>query len=43
MIEEYKKYEKRSGYPFEYVFQVLLENAKIFYHKEDFKKITWNC
>ena len=40
MIEEYKKYEKLSKYPFEYIFQVLLENAKIFYYKDDFTKIT---
>jgi hypothetical protein len=40
MIEEYKKFGKNSGYPFEYIFQVLLENAKIFYYKEDFTEIT---
>ena len=43
MIEGYKKYEKYSGYPLEYVFQVILENAKIFYHKEEFIKVIWKC
>ena len=43
MIKEYKKYEKRSGYPFEYIFQVLLENAEIVYHKNEFEEVKWKC
>jgi hypothetical protein len=43
MIEEYKKYEIKTGYFNEYVFQVLLNNATIYYHKEDLEKIIWKC
>ena len=43
MIEEYKKYEMNSGYYKEYVFQILLNNAIIYYHKGDLEKIIWKC
>ena len=43
MIEEYKKYEIKSGYFNEYVFQVLLNNCNIYYHNEELEKITWKC
>jgi hypothetical protein len=44
LIKKYKKFEKKSGYPLEYIFQVILDNAKIFYHKYDeIEEIKWNC
>jgi hypothetical protein len=43
MIEEYQKYEIKSGYLKEYCFQVLLNNAIIQYHKGDIEKIEWKC
>jgi len=45
MIKEYKRNEKKSGYPLEYIFQVILENAKIFYHKyeNNNEEIKWKC
>jgi hypothetical protein len=43
IINEYKKYEINSGYIKEYIFQVLLDNAIIHYHKGDLEKIVWNC
>ena len=39
MIEEYKKYEKKSKYLLDNVFQIILENAKIYYHKADLDKM----
>ena len=43
MIEEYKKYEKKSKYLLETIFQIILENAQIYYHKKNVKEIIWNC
>ena len=43
MIEEYKQYEIKTGYFKDFVFQVLLDNATIYYHKEDLEKIIWKC
>ncbi len=43
LIKHYKKYEKKSGYPLEYIFQVILENAKIYYHKGELQNIKWKC
>ena len=43
MIKKYKKYEIKSSYIKEYVFQVILENAKIYYHEGEMKKIYWKC
>jgi hypothetical protein len=43
MIEEYKKYEIKTGYLKDFVFQVLLDNATIYYHKGDLEKIIWKC
>jgi hypothetical protein len=43
MIEEYKKYEIISGYLKEYIFQVVLNNAIIYYHKNKIDKIEWKC
>lgn len=42
MIEEYKKYEIKTGYLKNFIFQVLLDNATIYYHKGDLEKIVWN-
>jgi hypothetical protein len=42
-IKNYKKYEKKSGYPQEYILQVILHNAKIYYHKKEKKDIIWKC
>jgi hypothetical protein len=36
MIDEYIQFGLQSKYPFEYVFQVILENAIIHYHNEEF-------
>ena len=43
MIEEYKQYEIKTGYFKDFVFQVLLDNSTIYYHKEDLEKIIWKC
>jgi len=43
MIEEYIKYGLKSKYPYEYIFQIILNNAKINYHKAKFINIDWNC
>jgi len=43
IIEEYKKYELNSGFFKEFIFQVILENAIIHFHKGTIKKIKWNC
>lgn len=43
MIEEYKKYEKKSKYLLDNVFQIILENARIYYHKADLEEIEWKC
>lgn len=31
MIKKYKEYEKKSNYPLEYIFQIILKNAIINY------------
>ena len=41
MIEEYKKYEKKSKYLLDNVFQIILENVKIYYHIADLEEIEW--
>ena len=43
MIEEYKKYEKKSKYLLDNVFQIILENARIYYHKGELEEIEWKC
>jgi hypothetical protein len=43
ILDNYKKYEKDSEYLREYIFQILLDNAIINYHKSDFEEIKWNC
>ena len=43
MIKAYKKYEKKSKYLLDNIFQIILENAKIYYHKADLDEIEWIC
>ena len=43
MIKKYKKYEKKSKYINEHIFQVILKNAKIFYHEGEKNEIIWKC
>jgi len=43
LIEKYKKYEKKSKYLLETIFQIILENAKIEYHEGELEKIEWKC
>ncbi len=41
IIEEYINYGINSKFPFEYVLQVILNNATIKYHNGEYKKIDW--
>jgi hypothetical protein len=41
-IDEYKKLEINSKFLSEYVFQIILNNAKIKYVKGEYKKFNWN-
>jgi len=42
LLEDYINYGLKSKFPYEHVFQVILENAKIYYHESKFDcKITW--
>jgi len=42
LIEDYINYGLKSKFPYEHVFQVILQNAKIYYHESKFDgKITW--
>lgn len=43
MLKKYKKYEIESKYMKEYIFQVILDNAKIYYHEGELEKIQWKC
>jgi hypothetical protein len=43
MLKKYKKYEIESKYLKEYIFQVILDNAKIYYHDGELEKIHWKC
>jgi hypothetical protein len=43
MIEEYKKYGMKTGNEKNTVFLIILENAKIYYHKADLEEIEWKC
>ena len=43
ILIEYKKYETKSGYFREFIFEIILDNAIIYFHKEILKKIKWNC
>jgi len=43
IIEEYINYGINSKFPFEYVLQVILNNATIKYHNGEYKKIVWKC
>lgn len=42
LIEEYIRFGKMSDFPNEYIFQVILTNAKINYHYFPFQDIKWN-
>ena len=42
LLEDYINFGLKSKFPYEHVFQVILENAKIYYHESNFDgKITW--
>jgi hypothetical protein len=42
LLEDYINCGLKSKFPYEHVFQVILENAKIYYHESKFDgKITW--
>jgi len=43
IIEEYINYGINSKFPFEYVLQVILNNAIIKYHNGEYMKIDWKC
>jgi len=43
MIEEYKKYGIKTGNEHNTVFLIILENAKIYYHKGELEEIEWKC
>jgi hypothetical protein len=42
-IEEYIQYGIQSKFPYEFVFQVILQNAIINYHQYKYEKIDWLC
>ena len=42
IIDEYIQYGLKSNLPFEHVFQILLQNAIINYHKYLYTEINWN-
>jgi hypothetical protein len=42
LLEDYINYGLKSKFPYEHVFQVILENTKIYYHESKFDgKIDW--
>jgi hypothetical protein len=42
LLEDYINCGLKSKFPYEHVFQVILQNAKIYYHESNFDgKITW--
>jgi hypothetical protein len=43
IIKKYKEYMKKQGLFNNFIFQILINNVEIIYHKGDVETIIWKC